>query len=190
MFVSLNGQRVRLSLGRWDARKALANLVKCEKDQALIELVEAHGLHEAARLMGHEPAEVSRRLEVATEKVARDRRIAAKDLTVIDLIDDLGNTPDQVAEVLQMPLREVHSRYWRGRKRLAVQRHSDALVEGVEGLKLRDFMAFELVHVLNYSIGRAARQLGLNRGHLCRQLQKVRTLLQTALLPEGADLKT
>jgi DNA-directed RNA polymerase specialized sigma24 family protein len=190
MFVSLNGERVALTLGRWDARKAISDLVDCEKEQELIDLVATSGTTEAARLLGLTEAEVSRRNEISIVKVAKARRLTSKDLTIVDLIDDLGYTGEAAAEALEMPLREVRCRYWRARAKLRGQRHDETLCRHIPALNRRDYIAYELVHVLHYSIGRASRMLGLNRGHLCRRLQKVKQLLQTHVQPDTPSINT
>ena len=191
MFVRLNGERVRLTLGGWDARKALASHAENDDDKSLMELVDTHGIDEASRLLGKDPDELKRLFEVASEKVASSRHLDTNNLTIVDLIDGLGYSDEAAAEVLGIELRQVRKQYWLVRRRLNMRRHHEQLVESIPRLSLRDYAAFELVHVLNHSIGRVSRALGLNRGHLCRRLQKVRELLQTRLESDTpTDVKT
>ena len=187
----MNGERVRLTLGGWDARKALASHADNDDDRSLMELVETHGIDEASRLLGKDPDELKRIFEAASEKAALSRHLDTNNLTIVDLIDGLGYSDSAAAEVLGIELREVRRQYWLVRRRLNTRRHHEQLVESIPRLTLRDYAAFELVHVLNHSIGRVSRALGLNRGHLCRRLQKVRELLQTRLESDNPpDIKT
>ena len=178
MFVTLDGRRVAFNLGRWNSAKAVTAHMDSAEDSALVDLVATSGINETAQALGLEPDQLCERLDQARESVAAARSIATNDLPIIDLIDDLGYSDERVAEVLEIPLRDVRRRYWAARKRLAGRRHDDVLVEAIPELSRRDFLAFELVHVLHYSIGRAATLLGLNRGHLCRRLAIVAELLR------------
>ena len=191
MFVKLNGERVKLTLGGWDARKALASHAKSDDDRSLMELVDTHGIDEAARLLGKDSNELQRLYEIAAEKAATDRNVDTNNLTIIDLLDGLGYSDAAAAEVLGIEVKEVRKQYWLTRRRLGTRRHHEQLVESIPRLSLRDYAAFELVHILNHSIGRVSRALGLNRGHLCRRLQKVRELLQSRIQSDNPpDVKT
>jgi DNA-directed RNA polymerase specialized sigma24 family protein len=191
MFVKLNGERVRLTLGGWDARKALVSHAENDDDKSIMELVETHGIDEASRLLGKDAEDVKKIFDLASEKAAASRHLDTNNLTIMDLIDGLGYSDSAAAQVLGIEVREVRKQYWIVRRRLNTRRHHEQLVESIPRLSLRDYAAFELVHVLNHSIGRVSRALGLNRGHLCRRLQKVRELLQSRLETDTPpDVKT
>ena len=190
MFVALNGQRIPLTLGRWNAAKAIQAGMTCTKNQALIDLVASSGLDEAAKELGVEPEKLRRKLDQAKAASCKARKLATADLPILDLIDELGYAPEKVAEILEIPLREVRGRYWRARNRLRTERHDEALARELPQLCQRDFMAFELHVVLNYSIGSAARILGLNRGHMVRRIQLVREILRTHCQADTPNAKT
>lgn len=176
MFVRLNGEKIPVTCGRWNPLKAVS--IHSPKHQGVIDLVASSGVAQAAKELGVSQDTLMRRLERAKREVCKEKLISSKDLVILDLLDDLGHTPEKVAEIFNIPIREVRRRYWRGRSRLQVPRHDDLIAKQLPELCKRDFLAFELHVVLNYSIGRTARLLGLNRGHMVRRIQKVRDLLR------------
>lgn len=189
MFVNLNGQRIGISLGRWDARKALKKHITDPKAQALVDLVDESGIDEVANLLGTSPRQIEKRLKTVLETAAKSQRIALKDLTILELIDELGYSPEEVAESLLMPPTEVRSRYWRGRRRLRGTRHHEAILTAITEIRLRDYMAFEIIHVLGYSIRRASKVFDLNHGNLCRQVNRVQDFLKSAATSDPPTLK-
>lgn len=178
MFVSLNGQRVPLTLGRWNASKAVQAQITCPNQLALVELVASSSLEEAANTLGVDVDKLRQRLDEAKQAVATARNLTDHDLPILDLIDDLGYSDEGAAQILGITLRQVRKRYWLARKRLRGRRHDELIADHIPQMSRRDFAAFELYHVLHYSTGRVARTLGLNRGHLCRRLEIVRELLR------------
>jgi hypothetical protein len=177
MFVTLDGRRVEFRLGRWNSSKAIQARLSPE-DSALVDLAATEGISGLAKTLGVDAQELAVRFAHARAKVAKERDVAVEDLPIVDLIDELGYTSESVSEILAIPLREVRQRYWSARRKLMGRRHSDILAESITEFCKRDFAAFELVHVLNYSIGSAAKMLGLNRGHLCRRLNALSELLR------------
>lgn len=178
LFVKLTGEHVDLKLGRWNAQRAVQLQMKSKRKSALVELVNSLGIDEAARTLGMERDQLAVKLDDAREEVAKSKHLSTADLPILDLIDDLGYTPQRVARLTRMEESEVRTRYWAARARLRVTRHDEILCKAIPDLNRRDFAAYELVFVLNYSIARAARVLRINRGHLCRRLHKVQELLR------------
>lgn len=189
MFVSLNGERVPLALGRWNASKAVESLM-CPESQALVELVKAHGIDGAAERLGVEPDQVRDKIDLARERVGEQKLLCQVDMSILDLIDELGYSDEATARTLKLPLREVRRRYWRARRRLRTKRHDEFIRERISHLSQRDFAAFEMHHVLGHSTGKVAKLLGLNRGHMVRRINRVRELLAAHCQADTPDAKT
>ena len=178
MIVSLDGQRIPLALGRWDASRAVECHMVDPIQRSLVELVEQSGLERAAEILELDIETLKERLDEAREAVESSRKLAREDLPILDMVYSLGYSEKTVADILGMTLSELRKRYWRARGQLRTKRHDEHLAEVIPNFCRRDFLAFEMHAVLNYSIGRIAKILGLNRGHLVRRINNIRELLR------------
>ena len=181
MFQTLDGQRVKLCLGRWNPTQALESKMD-EKGRQLAELVASSGLGGAAADLGIPVAELQRRYEQAKQAAAKTRKLGLHDVPILELIDELGYSRKNVAEMLNLPVKLVSQRYWSARQKLREKRHDEIIREAIPEISQRDYAAFELHFVLGYSTGRVSRILSLNRGHVVRCINRVRRILADKLI--------
>ncbi|MDB5348644.1 MAG: hypothetical protein JWP89_7021 [Schlesneria sp.] len=103
------------------------------------------------------------------------------DRALLEMVDRLAYTIPEAATLLEMTHRTARRRYWRARRMLQPKKPlREILSEMSPKLLERDHCALELVEVLEYSIGRAAKVLNINKGHLCRRLAIARALIHAA----------
>jgi DNA-directed RNA polymerase specialized sigma24 family protein len=97
------------------------------------------------------------------------------------MVERLGYTVAQAAQMLGLDRAAAHKKYWQARQKIRPsQVLRDVLLERSPELLPRDLCALELIEVLNYSIGRAAKILGVNKGHLCRRIAIAREIIKRA----------
>lgn len=103
------------------------------------------------------------------------------DRALLEMVDRLAYSISEAAALLEMTPRTARQRYWQARRMLQPKKPlREILLEMSPKLLERDLCALELVEVLEYSIGRAAKVLNVNKGHLCRRLAISRTLIHAA----------
>lgn len=102
---------------------------------------------------------------------------------ILDLVDELGYSPTDAAEVLGITVGELKRRYWATRDQMRTERHTAQYFDRIPNLIPRDMAALELVTRAGYSIGRAARVLGVNKGHLVRRVNITKEMLRCHLTP-------
>lgn len=122
------------------------------------------------------------------EPVDPYRALPATDRALMGMVERLGYTVPQAAQMLQLDRATAHKKYWNARKKIRpTQVLRDVLLDRTPELLPRDLCALEMVEVLEYSIGRAARILGVNKGHLCRRIAIARNLIKAAGDPRATD---
>lgn len=103
------------------------------------------------------------------------------DRALLEMVDRLAYSIPEAAALLEITQGTARRRYWRARRMLQPKKPLRVtLLEMSPKLLERDLCALELVEVLEYSIGRAAKVLKINKGHLCRRLAIARALIHAA----------
>ena len=109
------------------------------------------------------------------------RNLPATERALMGMVERLGYTVPQAAAMLGLDRAAAHKKYWQARQKIRPsQVLRDVLLDRTPELLPRDLCALEMVEVLEYSIGRAARILGVNKGHLCRRIAIARNLIKQA----------
>lgn len=115
------------------------------------------------------------------EPVDPYRSLPTTERALMGMVERLGYTVPQAAQILGIDRATAHRKYWLARQKIRPTRTlRDTLLDRTPELLPRDLCALEMVEVLEYSIGRAARVLGVNKGHLCRRLAIARALIKSA----------
>jgi DNA-directed RNA polymerase specialized sigma24 family protein len=119
--------------------------------------------------------------EAELEPVDPYRSLHLLDRALMGMVERLGYSVPQAAEVLGISSTVAHRKYWQARQRLRPKKLlRDELLDRSPGLLPRDYLAIELVEVLGLSIGRAAKVIGINKGHLCRRIAIAKAIIQEA----------
>lgn len=119
--------------------------------------------------------------ESATMDTLGNSTLRPIDRALLEMVDRLAYSIPEAAAFLEMTPRTARRRYWRVRRMLQPKKPLRVILrEMAPRLLERDLCALELVEVLEYSIGRAAKVLNVNKGHLCRRLAIARALIHAA----------
>ena len=109
------------------------------------------------------------------------RHLPGKDRALMGMVEKLGYSMADAASILQIPVQAAHRRYWFLRTKVRPPTTlREKLLSRSPTLLARDLCALELVEVLDYSIGKAANVLGMNKGHLCRRIALARAAITEA----------
>ena len=103
------------------------------------------------------------------------------DRALMGLVEKLGYSMHDASQMLGLDTAVAFRKYWRIRRQLKPRTNlRDALKRRSPELLARDLCALEMVEVLGFSIGRAAKALSINKGHLCRRIAITRKIIQQA----------
>lgn len=116
---------------------------------------------------------------VVIEPLDPYRHLPAIDRALMGMVEGLGYTMPQAAEILKMDRSVAHKRYWKARDKMRPSHLlRDEFLERSPDLKPRDLCAMELVEVLGFSLGSAAELLNINKGHLSRRIAMAKGILE------------
>ncbi|MBS0205689.1 MAG: hypothetical protein JSS49_22535 [Planctomycetes bacterium] len=102
------------------------------------------------------------------------------DRAILRMVEDLGYSAPNAATLLKIDAAQVRAIVRRHRSKTNPAKQLRETLLAKAQVWRRDFLALEMVEVMEFSIGDAAKLLKINKGHLCRRLERTRNLIREA----------